>query len=400
MTASFAFDTPDDALRALVSKLSVVPGEGRSGPRSGAVLAESAVADRDSPAADVSAMDGYAIRLEMIRHSERIPVSGESLPGSPPPVMKPGAVVRIFTGAVVPAGCDAIVKREDTLEQGGEICWRPGSLKTSAGDHIRRVGENIRRGDIAIRRGVVIGAAEHALLTHFGYTRCKLHRPVRVSLLTTGDEVLRADASPEPWQLRNSNRAALESMLEGLGWVDVVTIGHASDERAALQASIENAVGDSDATILTGGVSMGDYDFVPEIIRKLGAEVVFHKLPIRPGKPILGAATADGKLILGLPGNPVSATIGCQRFAVPLLAKMSGQTDWLKCHPLVNLANPGEKTLPLHWLRAVKLIEHGVAEVVPSRGSGDLVALAGSSGFVEIPPHKGGVGPWPYHAWL
>ena len=144
---------------------------------------------------------------------------------------------------------------------------------------------------------------------------------------------------------------------------------------------------------------MGDYDHVPEVIQQVGGNVVFHGLPIRPGKPILGAATDNGKLILGLPGNPVSATIGCHRFCIPLLAKMSGNQDWLPSRPVVRLNHAGEKTIPLHWMRLVRLCEAGTAEPVISRGSGDLVSLGQSTGYVELPAMASGEGPWPYHAW-
>lgn len=134
-------------------------------------------------------------------------------------------------------------------------------------------------------------------------------------------------------------------------------------------------------------------------IKDLGGEIVFHGLPIRPGKPVLGAATKEGKLLLGLPGNPVSATIGCQRLGIPLLASMAGKVNWLPKAPTVQLRNGGQKSIPLTWLRLVKLVEDGVAEPVNTQGSGDLVSLGNSDGFVEVPPHGTGQGPWPFHSW-
>ena len=150
---------------------------------------------------------------------------------------------------------------------------------------------------------------------------------------------------------------------------------------------------------MTGGVSMGDYDYVPDVIRDVGGDVVFHGLPIRPGKPVLGAATDDGKLLMGLPGNPVSATIGCQRLTMPLLARLAGITSWLP-HPIVvRLNDAGEKTIPLHWMRLVRMVDHGVCVPVFSQGSGDLVSLGQSDGFVELTPRSSGEGPWPFYGW-
>ena len=135
------------------------------------------------------------------------------------------------------------------------------------------------------------------------------------------------------------------------------------------------------------------------MVQALGGNIIFHGLPVRPGKPILGAAMNDGKLIVGLPGNPVSATIGCHRFALPLLAKMSGQTSWLPKRSTVRLVDAGEKTIPLHWMRLVTLTDEGVARPVPSKGSGDLVSLGQSTGYVVTPPGQSGEGPWPYFSW-
>ncbi len=203
----------------------------------------------------------------------------------------------------------------------------------------------------------------------------------------------------ESWQLHNSNRSALTALLCQHRWIDHIDSIHAKDDRSDLQQTLQTALEHSDAVILTGGVSMGDYDYVPEIVRQVGGEVVFHGLPVRPGKPILGAATKDGKLIVGLPGNPVSATIGGHRFALPLLAKISGQIDWLPRSAAVRLTNSDSKTIPLHSMRLVRLTDHGEAEIVPSQGSGDLVSLGQSTGYVELPPGESGDGPWPYFAW-
>lgn len=153
-----------------------------------------------------------------------------------------------------------------------------------------------------------------------------------------------------------------------------------------------------DAVLLTGGVSMGDHDYVPQVVRELGGEVVFHRLPLRPGKPIFGAA-ADGKLLLGLPGNPVSATINAIRFAAPLVDRIAGRTDWLRCPPRVRLHEPGEKTLPMHWLRPVRVRSDGSVELVTGKGSGDLVSLVQSDGFIAMPPDGRGAGPWPFYPW-
>ncbi len=396
----FAFNSPDEAIAAIADRLSVVGVDAEWPSCLGRVLAQSVTADRDSPAADVSAMDGYAIRLADLRPGVTIPVAGESVPGSPPPAMSDGSIVRIFTGAIVPAEADAVVKREDTEELENAIRFRDVALSTQAGENIRRAGENAKSGSTVLPAGVLVNAAHRATMVNFGCYQASVYSPVRVTVITTGDEVgVFADETPQPWQLRNSNQVALASLIEPNPWISIQAVQHARDDRETLQQTLAAALGQSDAILMTGGVSMGDYDYVPDVVRDVGGDVVFHGLPIRPGKPILGAATADGKLILGLPGNPVSAVVGCRRFALPLLAKQSGQSEWCPASTQVRLQSAGSKTLPLHWMRIVKMVAAGVAEPVFSQGSGDLVSLGQSSGFVEVPAGESGEGPWAYYPW-
>jgi len=399
---SLAFENPDDALRAISDRLKSVDRRttAKLDDCSGRVLAAEVIADRASPAADISAMDGYAIRLADLKPGCELPVSGESAPGAAPPPMAAGAAVRIFTGAIVPDGCEAIVKREDTEELGKAIRFRESALGATAGEHIRRAGENAQSGSTVLEPGIQLTAAQVATMANFGCTATDVFSPVRVSIITTGDEVRQVDADDlQPWQLRNSNRAALMGLLSAHRWLECTAAEHCRDDRQSLTAALQAALSQSDAVLLTGGVSMGDYDYVPDVVRDCGGNVVFHGLPIRPGKPILGAATDAGKLILGLPGNPVSATVGGRRMAVPLLAKLSGQRDWTRPGARVRLDGGDDKTIPLHWMRLVRLSKSGTAELVPSRGSGDLVSLGYSTGFVELPPDENGSGPWPYYAW-
>ncbi len=402
MPATFAFDNPDSALAALAAKLSVVDVEPSLAINVAdrRVLARAIVADRDSPAADVSAMDGYAIRLGQLQTDAPLRVVGETRPGSRPPVMPDDGVLRIFTGAIVPTAAEAVIKREDTAEGDGEIRLLHSAMAAKLGEHIRLAGENASAGSEVVPAGRVLHTGCVATAVNFGCFDVDVYRRVKIAVITTGDEVgLFKDEAPKPWQLQNSNRFAIESVLSRYPWIEVTQAVHCCDDRAVLREAIETQLKSCDAILLTGGVSMGDYDHVPDVVRDIGGEVVFHGLPIRPGKPILGATTVDGKLIVGLPGNPVSTTIGCRRMAVPLLAKISGQTDWLARPSLVHLEDAGDKTLPLHWFRLVTLSAGGAAEPVISLGSGDLVSMGQSDGFVELPPNASGKGPWPFFAW-
>ncbi len=394
------FEFPNDALLALSEKLEAVATESLDSSHQGRVLASSVIADRDSPAADVSAMDGYAIRMTQANQKATLPIRGESAAGAPAPEMPSDGVLRIFTGAIVPPGCDAIVKREDTVESGSEIQLKLDPSEIFEGQHIRRAGENAPKGSTVLRPGIEINGAHKATMANFGCSTINAYRPVRVTILTTGDEVgTFKEKAPMPWQLRNSNREAITALLAAQNWISISSVEHCIDDQKQLHETLADRLKASDAILMTGGVSMGDYDYVPDVIKDLGGEIVFHGLPIRPGKPVLGAATKEGKLLLGLPGNPVSATIGCQRLGIPLLASMAGKLNWLPKAPTVQLRNGGQKSIPLTWLRLVKLVEDGVAEPVNTQGSGDLVSLGNSDGFVEVTPHGTGQGPWPFHSW-
>ena len=400
MNSSFAFDHPDEALRALGNRLQGVTETVSVTDPIGRILGEPLLADRDSPAADVSAMDGYAIRMSDLKPDFTVSVSGESQAGSPPPSMESGKVVRIFTGAIVPSQCEAVVKREDTEELDGAIRFRDAAIKTTKpGMHIRRAGENASAGSHILAPGIEITPAVMAALANFGQLKPQVFRAVRVSILTTGNEVVEPSAKQlQPWQLRNSNRCSVEAMVGRANCAAIQTIAHQPDDRESLRAALTETLGQSDAVVLTGGVSKGDYDYVPEMIAALG-QIVFHGLPIRPGKPILGAVTKDGKLILGLPGNPVSATINAHRFLIPLLRRLAGQLDWHRAQPLVELLEAPVRAIPLHTMLLAQLVEDGKARLVAGKGSGDLVALSQSDGYVAVAPGSTSTGPWPFYRW-
>ncbi|MCO8121734.1 molybdopterin molybdotransferase MoeA [Stieleria sp. TO1_6] len=401
MNSAFAFSDPDSALRTLGERLAGVTETESVANSIGRILAQPIVADRDSPAADVSAMDGYAIRLSDLQTAADVPISGESCAGSPPPEMVPGNVVRIFTGAILPAGCEAIVKREDTEEMDTSIRFLDSAIEsTVAGSHIRRRGENAVTDDQVLQSALSITPAVAAGLANFGCVSPTVFRRVKVALLTSGNEVVDpAVRELHPWQLRNSNRAAIQAMLEQNPAVELAVVRHAADDRLALLETLSECLNDADAVVMTGGVSKGDYDYVPDTIAQAGGQIVFHGLPIRPGKPILGAATDAGKLLLGLPGNPVSATINAHRFLLPLLNKIAGKRDWLPLPSMVRVDQPPSKPIPLHSMPLVRMTDPGNAQWVSHQGSGDLVALANSDGYVCLPPMTATAGDWPFYRW-
>ena len=413
--SQYAFDHPNDAITAMGQRLLPVGVELGCEDLIGRVLAEPIYADRDSPAADVSAMDGYAVYPGQLTQTGELDVIAECVPGAAPPNLTDldngnGGVIRIFTGAVIPQGCDRVIQREHTLEsptagQWGTIQWTDQARTSQPGQNIRRQGENLREGETALTAGTLVRAPHIAALANFGVQNAMVHNLVRVAIITTGDELVDDASGPlPPWQIRNSNSLTLASLIDTCPYTVIPTLANGPDAPAKLQAIIEEAIATHDIVLLTGGVSMGDHDYVPTVLETIGAETIFHKLPLRPGRPILGAfhqAADDAACtpILGLPGNPVSATMGAVRFAMPLIAKLAGITAWKPNPPTVTLTEIGNKTLPLHWMRAVRMTGPGEAELVIGKGSGDLVSLAQSDGFIEMPAGANDLGPWPFFAW-
>ena len=393
-----SFTDPEIALNQLASELLLVATE-NAFPSAGRVLGEPIVADRDSPAADVSAMDGYAIRIEDLRRSV-VPVAGEAQPGQAPRELVPGTAIRIFTGAVIPRGAEAVVMREETDESSrDQVAWHEAATSTVAGANIRVQGENGKAGDLIVPKGAMLGPASIAAAVNFGVWEIALGKRVRVSIIVTGNELFDVAAKPAAWQIRDSNGPTIAAVCATKPWIECMLPTRCLDDAEQLSRILASAIEVSDAVILTGGVSKGDYDYVPEVITGLGAKTIFHRLPIRPGRPILGAVSSTGKLILGLPGNPVSAIVGMTRFGIPLLAKQSGQTDWQPKPSSVRTSGRIDQSLPLHWYRLVKTIDAANVELIDSRGSGDLVALAQSSGFIHQGPGQLGPGPWNFFGW-
>ena len=364
------YTCPNSAISELVEQLSTTGNPQKSVPDEpiyGRVLGENITADRHSPAADLSAMDGYAINNSDLEIGSTLPIQGESKAGSPALPLHAGTAVRIFTGAIIPENANQVIKRENTIES-----------------------ESAEQ----------INGANASTLANFGYQAVKLFPAVKISIITTGDEVGKFDHDePKPWQIRDSNLQSLRVLFQGHPWIHLERLEHCSDDRELLLKTMKDSLSDSDALIMTGGVSVGDYDYVPQLISELDAKPTFHGLPIRPGKPILGAANSKGQLILGLPGNPVSALVGCYRIGMPLLRYIAGFTEWNSAPAPVNIANPDTKTLPMHWYRLVKQNSQGELLLCANQGSGDLVSLGGSSGFIEVQPNHCGEGPWPYYAW-
>lgn len=298
----------------------------------GRVLAEPAVAERDSPAADVSAMDGYAVRAEAVGSAidqageAVLPVAFEVETGHEPPALPEGVAARVFTGGVVPRGADAVVRREFVREGGDEVGFAADALADlKPGLNIRRRGENAAAGQTLLEPGVRITPAAVATLAANGRGVVSVFRKVRVGVAVSGNEVVATGrAGVDVAAVRDANGPSLRALIEATGWAECVEVVPLPDDLEATRRGLEDLAARCDALVTTGGVSMGDHDVLPDAIAALGAEVVYHHLAMRPGKPNLGAVLPGGVAVVALPGNPVSVLVGAAVLAGPVLRRRAG----------------------------------------------------------------------------
>lgn len=378
-----------DALRLLLDEVAPLgPVEVPLENALGRVLAETVVADRDFPAADRSAMDGYAVRAaDLPEPGGVLRVAGELRAGRPAGSLQleAGHAVRVFTGSVIPPGADAVVMQE-LAEEGperGTVRFRAAPLP---GENIRRRGEELRRGEAVLERGTAVAAAQVGALAAVGRLRVRVVRPPVVSVLSTGDEIVPVSAVPDTHQVRNSNAHALAAQLRELS-VEAVQLGIAPDDPAALDEALGRGLS-ADMLVLTGGVSVGEFDLVADSLRARGMRVLFHNVNMRPGKPIL-AGRREGCVVLGLPGNPVSAFVGFALFGAPAVRRMLGHARWENLQLRATLADkltrrPGRPAFALVRVE----VEDGrlVAHPVRTAGSGDVLSLARANALVPTEP--------------
>jgi molybdopterin molybdotransferase len=383
---------PEQAWRGIVARTR--PSAPESLPIKDAlyhVLAMPVSADRDIPACDRSAMDGYVVRAEDLSTiPQSLTVIGEVPAGSPAqPHLAAGECVRIFTGANIPASADTVVPVEET--ESDTTADNADTVRflreVTGGQHIFRKGENARVGDALVPAGSRLNALHVALCATVGCDRPAVYPLPRVSILTTGAELRDAADAVEVHEIRDSNGPMLEAALAENN-IPCVERRSVSDEMDDLQNELRNALSKSDVVLITGGVSVGKYDLVPAAIESIGGETVYHGVRIKPGKPQLFATFPDGKLVFGLPGNPLSVMTGMQEFALPALRRLSGMPED-QCRPLLHLRLSADVRTKgkrqTHVLARLIPTASGL-DVAPIRsvGSADLVAAAQADGAIII----------------
>ena len=330
------------ALGQLLATASPLPVEQASlADAFGRFLAEAVVARVSQPPADVSAMDGYALRFADLQQPLRI--VGESAAGRGfAGVVGAGEAVRIFTGAPIPAGADTVAVQEDAVQEdaaadGLVVIARDGPQR--AGAHIRRAGLDFRAGGQVAQRGDRLTPARLGLLAAAGHAMLPVVRRPRVALIATGDELVLPGCVPGPDQIVSSNGPMLAALLRREG-ADVQDLGIVADTSDALATAFV-AAQDADIIVTIGGASVGDHDLVKPVLQSLGARLDFWRIAIRPGKPMLAGRLGDAQVI-GLPGNPVSAFVCATLFLLPLLRHMAGDPNPVS-QPVMARASVGLK---------------------------------------------------------
>jgi molybdopterin molybdotransferase len=291
----------------------------------GRVLAADLKALRTQPPADVSAMDGYAVRAEDVaRAPARLKVIGEVAAGRPfAGAVEPGQAARIFTGGVLPPGADTVVIQEVT-EREREIVVV--NAATTRGRNVRREGLDFKAGAVLLAKGHRLTSRSLALAAAMNHPAVPVHRRPKIALLATGDELVAPGSAPGPGQIVYSNGFAIGALVRQEG-ADLADLGIVGDHLGSTVDAIGRARRwGADVMVTTGGASVGDYDLVQEALRSLGLKLAFWKVALRPGKPLLHGQIADMR-VLGVPGNPVSAFVCAVLFLVPLIRRLAGRTD-------------------------------------------------------------------------
>ncbi len=352
----------------------------------GRVLAEDIAADRDFPPYDRSTRDGIAIRFSAWEAGiSSFTIQGVAAAGAPQITLQNDRFcVEIMTGAMVPTNADTVVMYEQlNIEDGHATVLQPVRL----GQNIHKKGGDTEKGEVVLKKGKKIGPSAIGVLASVGKTEVLVKKLPKIAVVSTGNELVAVHETPEPHQIRTSNSYTVAAALEKEKIV--ATRLHFSDNREEIKAGIDKTFQNFDVVLLSGGVSKGKYDFLPEVFKELGVDQLFHRVKQRPGKPLwFGKHRASDTTIFGFPGNPGSTYANYHVYFLPWLFKSLGLKWGL---PKIRLAEAFQNTTDLtRFIRASTYLEDNelCATLVKANGSGDLTSLVATSGFLIIAPEK------------
>ncbi|OPJ64273.1 gephyrin-like molybdotransferase Glp [Clostridium chromiireducens] len=380
----------EEALRIILEESKALEGEEKNILSClNKVLAEDIYSRDNLPPFDKSAMDGYAIKSEdtdLYKDGVSIELeivdlikAGESSDKE----LKNGQAMKIMTGAPVPEGANAVIQiekvevREDTLHI---------SEKVKNGCNVIKLGEEIKVGDIALRKGTLIRPTEIGVLASLGYSKIKVPRNPVVSILTTGDELVEINETPKFGQIRNSNEYSLKALIQNLG-LEALSFGIVEDKKDTLKSKVKEALEKSDIVITSGGASVGDFDFVEQVLNEINADIKFQSVAIKPGKPI-SFAVIDKKLFFSLPGNPLSAITTFEEFVKPACEKMLGKNmESDNTFPVILAEDFKEKEGRSKYIYVKIKAENGklYAYKAGSQSSNQLITMSKANGIIIMP---------------
>jgi molybdopterin molybdotransferase len=379
--------TVEEALEAIVSRVGPLAVE-RVDVLSalGRVLAEPVVSPSTIPPWPNSSMDGYAVRAhDTGRAPVELAVVGRIIAGSMPSrALRAGEAMRIFTGAPLPEGADAVVPQEDVAADNGRITI---AASVASGAYVRPAGEDVRVGDVVVQPGGSIGAAEVGLLATLGYSQVRVFRRPRVAILSTGNELADLGTEPGPGQIPNTNTYSLMAQVIEAG-AEPINLGVAPDQLDAITERVRWGLDAADVLVSSAGVSVGELDLVRDALERSGVDLHLWKVSMRPGKPIT-FGTRGGRPVFGLPGNPVSAMVTFELFVRPALRRMAGaralDRPRISARALEKIENPGSRR---GYLRVTLTPgAHGFgARLTGDQGSAILRSMVLADGLAVVAP--------------
>jgi molybdopterin molybdotransferase len=354
----------------------------------GAVLRENIYAERDQPPFDRVAMDGIAVDSTVVQQgTRRLRIQAAQAAGEPPlSLTTPTSCIEVMTGAMMPSGCDSVIPVEQIKAHGTEAELSPGTT-AEPWQNVHRRGTDTRQGALLLSTGTRLQAPEIAIAASAGMARIRVSSQPMLAVISTGNELVEPGDPILPHQIRRSNAYAIVAALRKHGFHRVAD-DHLLDDIAELKHRLKFHLETHDILVLSGGVSMGKSDFVPRVLDELGVQTVFHKISQRPGKPMWFGVTSSGATVFALPGNPVSSFVCLVRYVVPALFAAMGQTP--AAPEKMALGAEVAVNVPLTSFTPVRVEvdDWGRAWAMPrpTNGSGDFTSLAGTDGFVELPP--------------
>ncbi len=355
----------------------------------GAVLRENIYAERDSPPFDRVSMDGIAVDSgAVIGGARRLAIQATQAAGDPPLTLgSHGACIEVMTGAVLPTGCDSVIPVEDLVISEGHAELARG-VAVEPGQNIHRRASDTRQGTLLVNAGVQLRAPEIAIAAGAGMPRIRVSSQPMLAVISTGNELIEPGEPLLPHQVRRSNAYGVVAALRSHGFQRVAD-DHIVDDLAELKRRLKFHLETHDVLVLSGGVSMGKFDLVPKALDELGVRPIFHKVAQRPGKPFWFGVASSGAAVFALPGNPVSTLVCLHRYVIPALFASLGQSP-AAIPEKIALGGPVTVNVPLTFYMPVRveLDDWGRPWAVPqpTHNSGDFTALAGTDGFVELPP--------------